>query len=433
MTLCIVKIGQQTLIVLASGEMVKKVIDKRSAIYSDRQKLYVRELYEDTHVLTRGYDDMWRLDRRLYHANLNMNAVHRYVPYQSVETLQLCIDLLDDPGHFFEHIKRTATSVASSLSYGFRINSVDSPIMAQMFRNSAFLFSLTSRSKFLDWYPSLRSLFRLAPRWLRPLAREAALHLSEEKEHFGQLYNRAISSQLPSFSADIAASQKAWKGTPNGELLDDQVAAFTAGVAFGAGADTTKNTLIGFVQAMALFPDVVAEAHKELDSIIGQDRLPTVDDMKSLPYIRGIVKESLRWMPTAVSAALPHAATTDDIVDGYDIPAGAGILIAAWTINHDPELFPDPRRFEPKRHNVDLGAGEAAQASDIRDRDHWTFGAGRRICPGLHLAENTLSLAIARTLWAFDISKETDENGKEIEIDPAALTQSLAVCPLPFR
>lgn len=426
------KLGQQTLIVLASGEMIKKVVDKRSANYSDRQKPYIGELYEDTHVIFRGHDDMWRLDRRLYHANLNINAAQRYIPYQLVETLQLCVDLLDSPERFFDHIKRTTSSVASSLSYGFRISSIDSPIMAQMFKNSTYLFKLSARSKFLDWYPSLRPLFRVVPTWLRPLAREAAMHLSEEKEHFGKLYHDAISTQMPSFSADIAASQKAWEGTPNGELLDDQAAAYTAGIAFEAGADTTKNTIIGFIQAMALFPNVVIKAHEELDRIVGNDRLPAIDDIKSMPYIRGTVKESLRWMPTTINGAIPHAATADDTIDGYDIPAGAGIALAVWTVNNDPAIFPDPRAFKPERYTVDLGVGEAAQASDVRERI-WTFGAGRRICPGLHLAENTLSLAIARLLWAFDISKERDGDGEEIAIDPAALTQSVAVCPLPFK
>ena len=117
-------------------------------------------------------------------------------------------------------------SVASSLSYGFRISTVDSPVIAQMFKNSTFLSDLAVRSRFLDWYPALRPLFRFGPLWLRPLASEAAMHLKDEKQHFGKLYHAAVSTEMLSFSADIAASQKAWKGTPNGELLDDQVAAF---------------------------------------------------------------------------------------------------------------------------------------------------------------------------------------------------------------
>lgn len=118
---------------------------------------------------------------------------------------------------------------------------------------------------------------------------------------------------------------------------------------------------------MALFSDVQAEAQKELDRVIDDGRIPDIDSIKELPYVRGVVEETLRWMPTTVGAALPHAVTTNDNIDGYDIPAGASVLLAVWTINNDPTHFPDPRRFEPARHNASLRAGEAAQASDIRD------------------------------------------------------------------
>ena len=77
--------------------------------------------------------------------------------------------------------------------------------------------------------------------------------------------------------------------------------------------------------------------------------------------------------------------------------------------------------------------GEAALASDIKDRDHWTFGAGRRLCPGIHVAERTLFLAMARILWAFTISKAKDASGNEIEIIQDEVTQSIAARPLPFK
>jgi cytochrome P450 len=160
-----------------------------------------------------------------------------------------------------------------------------------------------------------------------------------------------------------------------------------------------------------------------------------MDDLVRLPYIRCVVKETLRWFPTGINGALPHAARNNDEIDGYHIPAGAGIVLAVWAANNDDELFPRPREFDPSRHmrNADLSAIEAAQASDTKDRDHWSFGSGRRICPGMHLAERTLSLAIMRILWAFEISKEKDENGEEVWIEPDEVTQAIAACPLPFR
>ena len=122
-------------------------------------------------------------------------------------------------------------------------------------------------------------------------------------------------------------------------------------------------------------------------------------------------------------------------VDGhnYAIPAGTTVVLAVWSANNDPHLFPNPRVFDPSRHKPDLSFSEAALASDFRDRDNWTFGAGRRICPGIHVAERTLFMAAARLLWTFDIRKAIDPvTGQEIEVDRDAVTQSIAARPLPF-
>ena len=48
----------------------------------------------------------------------------------------------------------------------------------------------------------------------------------------------------------------------------------------------------------------------------------------------------------------------------------------------------------------------------------------------MYLAERTLSLAIVRILWAFEIRKERDESGDEVWIEPDEVTQSTAACPL---
>jgi cytochrome P450 len=50
-----------------------------------------------------------------------------------------------------------------------------------------------------------------------------------------------------------------------------------------------------FFLAMAMYPDVQRKAQSELDAVVGQDRLPDYGDHNSLPYIRAVVKETMRW------------------------------------------------------------------------------------------------------------------------------------------
>ena len=56
--------------------------------------------------------------------------------------------------------------------------------------------------------------------------------------------------------------------------------------------------------------------------------------------------------------------------------------------------------------------------ADPYARDHFTFGAGRRICPGSRFAENALTLALANMVWAFEIKPPlVSVGGKEKEVD----------------
>jgi hypothetical protein len=179
---------------------------------------------------------------------------------------------------------------------------------------------------------------------------------------------------------------------------------------------------------MLLFPDVQKKAREEIERVVGTDRLPNMDDERDLQYIRAISKESLRWMPTTIMGAVPHAVTKDDTYMGYTIPAGAGVVNNVYTINMDPKSFPEPRRFNPERYMDDFQTfAEAAANPDATKRDQFTFGAGRRICPGLHVAERSLFLAISRILWAFEIKPRMDAKGKPILPDPEKLTQGF-VC-----
>jgi cytochrome P450 len=95
-----------------------------------------------------------------------------------------------------------------------------------------------------------------------------------------------------------------------------------------AGSETTSAILIGFFQAMVLYPEVAKKAQAEIDRVCG-DRLPELYDVPDLPYIRACMKESMRWMP-ASALGVPHALIQDDSYLGYHIPKGATVLLNVW-------------------------------------------------------------------------------------------------------
>lgn len=74
-----------------------------------------------------------------------------------------------------------------------------------------------------------------------------------------------------------------------------------------------------------------------------------------------------------------------------------------------------------------LSAAEYINAKDAYDRDHFTYGAGRRVCPGVHVAEKSLYINIARVLWGFNIGKKKNADGTVVEPDMGMVRGFLSV------
>jgi cytochrome P450 len=94
----------------------------------------------------------------------------------------------------------------------------------------------------------------------------------------------------------------------------------------------------------------------------------------------------------------------------------------------NPELHNDPTTFSPERYlSKPLGAAEYVNTNDPLDRDHFTYGAGRRVCPGIHVAERSLYINIVRTLWGFTLEKARGTSNEVLEPETAMVRGFLSV------
>lgn len=227
------------------------------------------------------------------------------------------------------------------------------------------------------------------------------------------------------------------------------------------GSDTTAITVVAFIQAMALYPKSQREAQRNIDDVIGEYQTPTWGDLSSLPYVLMVVKETMRWRPV-MPTAFPHATSKGSIsplrdyhlkafacrviltmilietmIDGMTIPAGTTVMINVWGLHHDSSTHDDPAHFNPLRYKDHTSLAPIyASSSDYNNRDHYGYGAGRRICPGIHLAERGLFLAVAKILWAFDILPKLDSAGNPHAIDcnpVTGYTDGFLRCAKPFE
>ena len=91
---------------------------------------------------------------------------------------------------------------------------------------------------------------------------------------------------------------------------------------------------------------------------------------------------------------------------------------------HDEELFPDPEVFRPERFL------ESTHPKLQNFTIH--FGFGRRICPGMYIANQSVFIVLVRLLWAFNIEPVVGADGKPTIPPDDDFVSGLITRPVPF-
>ncbi|RMZ70293.1 O-methylsterigmatocystin oxidoreductase [Pyrenophora seminiperda CCB06] len=259
-------------------------------------------------------------------------------------------------------------------------------------------------------------------------------HLLQEPDSFASINRRYAASVI----MQVTYGQRipSWD-SPLIQRIYSVLERFTEMTAPGAWAIescicTTGTVLNNFVLAMLLFPETQKMAQKELDRVVGADRLPGWEDEEKLPYLRAMMKEVLRWRPVD-KAGMMHASSEDDWYRGWFMPKGSVVMLNWWAIHNDPSLHHSPSTFSPSRYlNRPLSSAHYMTSPDPAVRDHFSFGAGRRACPGVHVAERSMFINMARVLWGFNIRKKVGRDGKEVPVSDKMMPGFFSV-PEPFE
>ncbi len=157
-----------------------------------------------------------------------------------------------------------------------------------------------------------------------------------------------------------------------------------------AGSESTSAAINSAILYLSAHPDVQEIASAELSRVVGDERSPTFNDEAELPYIRALVKETLRVRPVT-NFGTTHYTTADIVYKDLFIPKNTVVVMSQYVLHFDEQRWESPEAFDPSRYLAyPHKAGIYAASGDPNARDHFGFGAGRRICPGMHLAENSM-------------------------------------------
>nr|APH81376.1 cytochrome P450 CYP3034A1 [Tigriopus kingsejongensis] len=172
---------------------------------------------------------------------------------------------------------------------------------------------------------------------------------------------------------------------------------------FMGGSETTSITLVWTFLCLLHHPDVQDRIHQELDSIIGPDSVPQLQDLPTLPYLRAVMTETLR-VSSVVPNGVPHYVTVSTKVGGYLLPKGSAVMANIISPHLNPKVYEDPEEFNPQRFLDPDGKFQMPNSSQFAP-----FSLGKRFCLGQTLAEQEYYLFLAGILQKFKIHNPQEQ------------------------
>ncbi|MFC9895187.1 cytochrome P450 [Nocardia sp. NPDC127579] len=235
-------------------------------------------------------------------------------------------------------------------------------------------------------------------RWLlKQVIVRAALPAPVRRLRF--LANRKFSAKAAALRAEIGAVVAEYRRTDrefpdvasalvrhvdpdSGARLSDAEIVDELLLMLAAGVGSTASILAWVWHEVLTNPPVEAELRRELDDFVEHGQVRP-DQVASLPYLRLVILETLRYWAPWVSTQ-----TADGPVrlGGTTLPDGATIVYSPYLIHHSEHFYPAPETFDPDRWFP-------GRVGEIDKKAVLPFGVGARHCPGNTFALMAITLA----------------------------------------
>ena len=420
--ICLLRFGSVPTVIISEPALLQEAFGKTEL--ADRWVSEIMDILSGQQDLVLApYGEHWRRMQRFANRELlsarNLNTVRERHIETVVNNLVERMAAMGDAGQTVSPPELTAQSNSNLMFRAIFGREADSSDEFRRLRDTLldyinWLFATATATNLADYIP-----------WLRFLPNNGVKEAVRQSEVASSVINSLIDAarsrpgldlSAPSCLVEVMLAQE-----ESGEITDIMTRRLCMDLLI-AGTDTSAQTVNWFLLLMANRPEIQAKVHAELDQVIGQDALPTVDDRTRLPYTFACLAESMRYR-TIGPLGVPHKASQDTEIGGYRIPAGAQVLGNVYSIHHDPRYWDSPHEFIPERF---IPQADGAMPAALTSPSYIPFGTGHRRCPGRRFAETTVWLHITRMLHKLRL--ETP--------DGAALPEDevfgLAISPRPY-
>ncbi|XP_061363830.1 cytochrome P450 71A1-like [Gastrolobium bilobum] len=393
------QLGLRPAIVVSSPKIAREVLKDNDLVFSDRPNLLGQQklFYNGLEIVFSPYNDSWREIRKI--CVVHIFSSKRVSCFSSIREFEVKQMIKKISGHASSSVVTNLSELFISLSstiicriaFGRRYvdEGAETKRFHKMFNELQAMvtaFFVSDYIPFLGWVDKvtglntrLERIFNEFDKFYQVVIDE---HLDPNRQQVEEQDIVDVLLQLRkrrSFSIDITYDHI------KGVLTDLLIAA----------TDTTAATSVWAMTTLIKNPRVMKKVQEEIWNLGGKKDFLDEDDIQKFSYLKAVIKEILRLYVTT-PLLVPRESNKNCIIDGYQIPAKTIVYVNAWAIHRDPEAWKDPEEFYPERF--------LDSAIDFRGQDFELipFGAGRRICPGLHMGVATLELILANLLNSFD-------------------------------
>ncbi|CAI0409772.1 unnamed protein product [Linum tenue] len=406
------KLGQVTTIVASSPAVAKEILQKHDKLLSDRHITLAMEA-GDIHKFglpLLPVDSKWRNLRKVCNSyvftprKLDSNQdLRREKITELLEGVRR--NVCERPGEAVEVgrlVFKASLNALSSTILSMDLADEEKSETAREFKELAQFKELASGMTHEAGTPNLGDFFPFLAKFdLQGIQRRIRVHMEKALNLFEWLIDQRLrerKSESYVSANDVLDTLLAINDDAENREevhMDLQRIKYLFLDLFVAGTDTTATTLEWAMAELLRNPKALTKLKEELDQTIGKENHLNESDIPRLPYLQAVIKEIFRLHPP-LPLLLPHKAGVDVEIDGFTVPKGAQILVNLWAIGRDPMIWDDPNSFTPERF---LGSEVDARGNHF---ELITFGAGRRICPGMSLAYRMLHMMLGSLVHWFD-------------------------------
>ncbi|KAK8999125.1 hypothetical protein V6N11_070302 [Hibiscus sabdariffa] len=410
--LVFLRLGFKPTLVVFSAKMAEDVMKTHDLDVCSRPNLRgARKLsYNASDVSYSPYSDYWKKMRKTCVVHL-FSRVQEYRPIRDDEVARLIgkicrLSVESKPVNLSEAMACLSSSIICRVGFGKRFDEEGAEMSRfhGLLKESEAMFTSFS---FADYFPFMG----WADRFTGFLTR-----LDKNFKELDAFYQEIIDEHLdpnrptPDQEDIVDVLLRLWRNRElRFDFTMDHVKAILMDV-FVAGTDTTTATVIWVMSFLMKNSKCMKKTQAEVRDSIGKKGFVDEDDVRGLTYLKAVIKETFRLQPTT-PLLVPRETLRKCSIGGYQVPAGTLVHVNAWAIGRDPETWENPEEFCPERF---IGSSIDYKGQNF---ELIPFGAGIRVCPGMHMGVAAVELALANLLYMFDWEMPTGMDKEDIDFD----------------